>query len=96
MKIYTEPEVYQFLETEIEWRSYTDDGEITATYEFKDFLEALSFVNDIAEIAEEMQHHPSLEIRYNVVIVTLCTHDEEWQITELDTTLARAIEELVL
>jgi len=44
-----------------------DESVLVATYEFKDFMEALSFVNDIAEVAEELHHHPRIDIEYNIV-----------------------------
>jgi 4a-hydroxytetrahydrobiopterin dehydratase len=45
------------------------------TFAFDDFLSAMSFVNRIAELAEEHQHHPDIMIRYNKVTLTLSTHD---------------------
>ncbi|MBI3615453.1 MAG: 4a-hydroxytetrahydrobiopterin dehydratase [Candidatus Omnitrophica bacterium] len=50
------------------------EGEIRKLYKFKDFKEALSFVNRVAELAEEADHHPDILIRYNKVTLTLSTH----------------------
>lgn len=96
MKVYTEPELYELFDNELNGWQYTDEWIIEATYEFDDFLESVSFVTDLAEVAEEMGHHPDIDIRYNTVRIGLVTHDEDDQITELDIALARAIEELVL
>lgn len=41
---------------------------------FKDFKEAMSFVNNVAGIAEEEGHHPDILIHYNKVTLTLWTH----------------------
>lgn len=41
---------------------------------FKNFKEAISFVNKVAEIAEEEQHHPDIYVFYNKVQLELYTH----------------------
>jgi 4a-hydroxytetrahydrobiopterin dehydratase len=48
---------------------------LTRTFQFPDFVRAMQFVNRLAEAAEEAQHHPDLDIRYNKVTVALTTHD---------------------
>jgi len=63
-------------------------------FKFKNFLEALAFVNRVAELAEAQRHHPDITIRYNRVQLALSTH-EAGGITERDVELARAIDALV-
>ncbi len=58
------------------------------------FLEAVAFVNQLAEIVEEANHHPDIDIRYRNVILFLTTH-EAGGVTELDIDLARRINEIV-
>ena len=48
---------------------------ISRTYQFGDFLEAMRFVNRVAEAAETAQHHPDILIRWNKVTLTFSTHD---------------------
>jgi len=48
---------------------------ITRTCEFKDFVAAIRFVNRVAKLAEKAWHHPDIDIRWNRVVLTLCTHD---------------------
>jgi 4a-hydroxytetrahydrobiopterin dehydratase len=48
---------------------------IQRTYLFSDFVQAMAFVNRIAEHAEAVQHHPDILVRYNKVTLTLSTHD---------------------
>jgi 4a-hydroxytetrahydrobiopterin dehydratase len=48
---------------------------IERTYQFKDFLAAMRFVNAVAAHAERVQHHPDMLIRWNKVTLTLSTHD---------------------
>jgi len=50
-------------------------GQIHRTYQFKDFVESMKFVNKVAEEAERDQHHPDILIRWNKVTLTLSTHD---------------------
>ena len=48
---------------------------ISRTYQFKDFPVAMKFVNAVAELAEQAQHHPDVDIRWNKVTLALTTHD---------------------
>jgi len=63
-------------------------GQIVRTYQFGDFVNAVRFVNQIADTAETSQHHPDILIRYNKVTLTLSTHDAGG-ITNKDFDLAR-------
>ena len=69
-----------------EW-TQTGDA-LQRTFNFTTFLEAMSFVVRIAELAEDHQHHPDILIRYNKVTLTLSTHDAGG-LTERDFELAR-------
>ena len=60
---------------------------ITRTVEFEEFMDAIDFVNDLAEIAEEAQHHPDITIKHTKVTLRLTTHDAGG-VTELDVELA--------
>jgi 4a-hydroxytetrahydrobiopterin dehydratase len=66
---------------------------LVRTYVFKNFREAMAFVNRVAELAEEARHHPDITIRYNRVQLLLITH-EAGGITERDIALARKLAEL--
>jgi 4a-hydroxytetrahydrobiopterin dehydratase len=72
----------------------TRDGKLHRRFEFGDFLKAMIFVNQMAAIAEELQHHPDFSVHYNRVEVTLWTHDAGG-ITDLDHQLAERIGRLV-
>ena len=50
------------------------DGRLVRLFLFKDFKEAMVFVNRVADIAEQEGHHPDLSIFYNKVAVALWTH----------------------
>jgi 4a-hydroxytetrahydrobiopterin dehydratase len=64
---------------------------ITRQFQFKDFVGSVDFVNRIAPVAEEMNHHPDLAISWNKVTVTLSTHSEGG-LTESDFELASKID----
>jgi 4a-hydroxytetrahydrobiopterin dehydratase len=66
---------------------------LVRTYVFKNFREAMAFVNRVAELAEEARHHTDITIRYNRVQLLLTTH-EAGGITERDIALARKLAEL--
>ena len=70
------------------------NGSIQRTFQFKDFVEAMKFVNKAADHAEEVQHHPDILIRWNKVTLTLSTHDAGG-LTERDFLLAKSIDRLV-
>ena len=58
-----------------------------------DFVAALAFVGDVGRLAEEADHHPDIDIRYDRVTLALMTHDSDG-ITQADLDLARAIDRL--
>ncbi len=63
------------------------------TFVFGSFGEAMRFVNGAATVAEEMGHHPDMDIRYKRVKIGLMTHDAGG-VTSLDVRLAQGLEEL--
>lgn len=68
--------------------------ELRITRKFKDFVEAIAFVNKLVEPAEAAGHHPDLEISYNKVKITLTTHDAGG-LTSKDFELAQVFSQLV-
>jgi 4a-hydroxytetrahydrobiopterin dehydratase len=64
---------------------------IAKQYTFKTFMEGIGFLNRIAAVAEQMDHHPDVAINYRRITFTLSTHDQGG-ITEKDFKLADAIE----
>ncbi|HZR24040.1 MAG TPA: 4a-hydroxytetrahydrobiopterin dehydratase [Vicinamibacterales bacterium] len=56
---------------------WTLEGDtITKQFTFKDFLEAIAFVNRLAPEAEKADHHPDILINYKRVTLTYSTHDQ--------------------
>lgn len=71
----------------------TVEEKIHKVFTFRNFTEAFAFMNRVAIVAEEMNHHPEWTNTYNEVSVFLTTHDAG-MITEADITLAEAMNEL--
>ncbi len=69
------------------------DGNIGRKWTFDGFIEAMTFVNRVAELAEEHDHHPDISIRFNTVALRLSTHDAGG-LTKRDFALAGAIDNL--
>ena len=65
---------------------------IRKQFELEDFTQAMEFVMHVAEIAEELDHHPDIDIRFNQVTVSCSTHDEGG-LTIKDFELAARVEE---
>ncbi len=55
------------------WR-VLDNKKLERLFTFKDFKEAISFMNQVAAIAESEGHHPDIFINYNKLTLTLWTH----------------------
>ena len=74
--------------------NWTRTGEtIAKTYHFADFTQAMQFVNQVAETAEDVNHHPDMDIRYNKVTLALTTHDSGG-LTQNDMDLAAVCDDL--
>lgn len=74
---------------------HTNSNRITIGLQFIDFREAFSFMTEVASIAEELNHHPTWHNTYNIVILTLSTHDEGNILTTKDTQLASRIDTII-
>ena len=61
---------------------------------FRTFADAMRFVNQVAELAENANHHPDIDIRYTTVQLSLTSHDSGG-LTQRDIRLAKRIEQLL-
>jgi 4a-hydroxytetrahydrobiopterin dehydratase len=77
---------------ELDGWGFRDEG-FVRTFRFADFVHAVDFVEELAEIAEAQKHHPDIDIRYNKVTLRLSSHDAGG-VTQRDVRLAEAIQEL--
>ncbi len=68
--------------------------QIERLLKFENFVDAMIFVNKVAELAEEEEHHPDIRIVYNQVTLALTTHDAGG-LTHKDLKMARRIDSIV-
>ena len=67
------------------------DGKIRKKYVFQSFRSAIVFVNRVATISDELEHHPEIRVNYNEVLLRLWSHDAGG-VTERDLALAERID----
>ncbi|MDJ1185115.1 4a-hydroxytetrahydrobiopterin dehydratase [Roseofilum casamattae] len=87
----TQSEIIEKAKTLTGWEVWEDT--LRSERKFKDFVEAIAFVNRLVEPAEAADHHPDLAISYNRVTISLTTHDAGG-LTEKDFALAQAISQI--
>lgn len=77
-----------------EWKVREDRLMISRTFLFRKFMDSMVFVNRIATVAEQENHHPDMKISYRKVTVTLTTHALHG-LSENDFILAAKINRLI-
>ena len=87
-------QVQEQLATLEGWELLAGNAAISKTFRFVNFYETMAFVNALALIAHQQDHHPDLEVGYNRCQVSLNTHDVGG-ISETDIDCARRIEALL-
>ena len=64
---------------------------LTKNFDFPSFRNAIVFVNRVASLADEFDHHPDIDIRYTTISLSLTTHSADG-VTEKDLKLAEAVD----
>jgi 4a-hydroxytetrahydrobiopterin dehydratase len=93
MDLLKKKEAQDYLKEISGWVLDKDAKRISKEFKFKDFIGAINFVNNVAEIAEEEGHHPDIHVYYNKVLLELSTHSVGG-LSEKDFILAEKINEL--
>jgi 4a-hydroxytetrahydrobiopterin dehydratase len=73
MSILSAKEIAAHLQSRPDWK--IEGGELVRAFKFETFRDAISFVDKVADLAEEAGHHPDIDIRYNRVRLALVSHD---------------------
>ena len=68
------------------------DGKLTKSFTFGAFLEGIAFVQQVGELAEELDHHPDIDVRWRTVTIAVNTHDAGNTITAKDHELAARVD----
>ena len=69
-----------------------EDARITKEFEFKDFIDSVSFINRLVPYLEQKDHHPDVHIFYNRIRFELSRYDIGGKITDRDVEVAKLIE----
>lgn len=73
MTVLNASEIDTLLQQNPEWK--LESGKLVRDWTFENFVQAMTFVNRVAELAEAAGHHPDIDIRYNQVRLGLISHD---------------------
>jgi len=92
-KAFAKKDVEKHLRELSEWKPNAKHTQISKSFPFPSFISALAFVAKISVHAEVLNHHPTIELSYGNVKVTLTTHDAKG-LTKSDFELARRVEGL--
>ena len=91
MAVLADAEIKQALNGLKGWQQ---SGEaIQRIFQFPDFKLAMQFVNKVADAAEQANHHPDIDIRYNKVTLSLVSHDSGG-VTQRDVRMAERINQI--
>jgi len=71
---FTKEQANEYLEKVKDWSLVEDFVKIQKKFEFKNFVEAMEFINKVANLAEQEQHHPDIFVSYSKVTITIYTH----------------------
>ena len=87
------PDQIEPLIKQLQGWNVIENHHIQKSYDFPDFVKALDFVNDVAEIAEAQGHHPDLHLSWGKVGVEIWTHKIDG-LTESDFVLGAKIDKI--
>lgn len=90
-RLLSENDIQSKLDQRPEWTQVGDTIQSVRT--FKNFIQAIDFVNKLVEPAEAAGHHPDITISYNRVTLNLTTHDAGG-LTEQDFALADVLSKI--
>jgi 4a-hydroxytetrahydrobiopterin dehydratase len=91
MALLTDTEIQEALTSLGGWQR--NGIAIQRVFRFPDFKAAMQFVNKVAEKAEQANHHPDIDIRYNTITMALVSHDSGG-VTQRDVRMAEAINKI--
>ena len=91
MPVLTDAEIQQALDSLKGWER--NGQAIQRVFRFPDFKMAMQFVNKVADAAEQANHHPDIDIRYNTVTMALVSHDSGG-VTQRDVRMAGVIDRI--
>ncbi|MGC2695744.1 MAG: 4a-hydroxytetrahydrobiopterin dehydratase [Candidatus Angelobacter sp.] len=91
MAVLNDSEIQQAIASLHGWQH--NGAAIQRIFRFPDFKAAMQFVNKVADAAEQANHHPDIDIRYNTVTLGLVSHDAGG-VTQRDVRMAGVINKI--
>ena len=91
MAVLTDAEIQRELASLSGWQR--NGTAIQRVFRFPDFKAAMQFVNKVANAAEQANHHPDIDIRYNTITMALVSHDAGG-VTQRDMRMAGTINKI--
>lgn len=88
----TQDEIKKKLEENKNWK-LTDEKWIIRKYRFRDYLQGIEFVNEVAKASEEANHHPFISIDYKLISVKISSWNARG-LTNLDFELAKKYDDV--
>jgi len=76
----------------MEWKR---EEALVRILKFKTFVDLANFVREVAAVAEELGHHPDMDLRYTTLVLKLTTHGAGNRVTEKDEEMAKRLDELI-
>ncbi len=89
----SEEEVRKYI-TDLDNAWELKEGKIVKSFQFSSFMDSIEFVNKVAKVAEELDHHPIITINWKTVKLSIKSFDVD-AITNRDINFAQEIEKLV-
>ena len=86
-------EIEKSITEELDKKWEFKDGKLVNSFEFSSFMNAIYFVNEVAKVAETLDHHPIISINWKTVKLSLKSFDVD-AITRRDIDLAKEIMEI--
>ena len=86
-------EIEKSITKELDNKWEFKDGKLVKSFKFSSFMNAIYFVNEVAKVAERLDHHPIITINWRTVKLSLKSFDVG-AITKRDIALAKGIMEI--
>lgn len=86
-------EIEKSIREELDNKWELKDGKLVKSFQFSSFMSAIYFVNEVAKVAEKLDHHPIITINWKTVRVSLKSFDVD-AITKRDIALAKEINDI--
>ena len=89
-----EQKIEELLQNNLNWQQV--ENSLIGNWKFADFKELREMVGKLCDLADDLNHHPTVTYGYNTLRVETTTHDAANTITDKDIELAKRVSDLIL